>query len=425
MNAWTFVSQLKSGWNLGDTMDGFARGEEVTPEQQETAWGKPKTTFEMIKLVKDTGFDILRVPVTWGPQTGPGPDFTIKKAMLERVKEIVDYGIDNGLVVILNMHHEHWHFPSEENYPQASAQLKAMWAQIAEYFAGYDEKLVFESMNEPRKVGTPVEWDEGDEEGRTVVALLNADFIATVRQAGGNNANRMLMVPSYAASCSEGAMADVLVPDHDKNIIVSIHAYMPYEFALGPDMDKNQWSADNEADTAPIDQFLANMHKRFLSKQIPVIIGECGARRKDGNDEARVAWARYYSFKCRQYGVPAVWWDNGAFEQPSEWFGLMDRHHVSWVYPAVVDAFLGKDAGDVPLSGYHHETIAHHYATGVETPGKRRHGKRITVNVALPGLTATVSVSVKTLMVVAALKVAAIGFLSYLYVRHTMKQGKE
>jgi endoglucanase len=112
MNAWEYTRKLHAGWNLGNTLDAINRdAADATPEMQETAWHNPITTPEMIKLVKDAGFDMLRIPVTWGRQMGD--DHVVKKAWMDRVQEIVDYGINCGLTTIVNLHHEDWHFPSE------------------------------------------------------------------------------------------------------------------------------------------------------------------------------------------------------------------------------------------------------------------------------------------------------------------------
>jgi len=341
MNAWEFVQNLHVGWNLGNTLDATDNEgkRSLNPHDQETAWYNPVTTFEMVKLLKDTGFDIFRVPVTWFMQLGEAPEYIINEAFLNRVEEIVGYGIDNGLKVIINLHHEKWHFPSDENYPAASKQLIAVWKQIAERFAKYDNQLLFEGMNEPRKNGTSVEWNGGDAEGRRVVNLLNADFIKTVRQTGGNNVTRMLLLPTYAASSEDIALQELVIPTDDKNLIVSVHAYTPYPFAIVEDADVNTWKPEYKD---IIEAMFERLDKHFLSLGIPVIMGECGVRDKGGNTEARIEWARHYTECARKHKVPCIWWDNGAFEGTGELFGIMNRQKAEWAYPGIVEAFLGK-----------------------------------------------------------------------------------
>jgi len=338
MNANEYVKTLNIGWNLGNTLDSRSRGgkSNLTLQEQETQWYNPPTTAEMIQKVHSAGFDIFRVPTTWCKQFDE--EFNIAPEWMARVNEVVDYGINCGMTVILNLHHENWHFPSEENFPKASEIMKKVWTQIANNFANYDNKLIFEAMNEPRKEKTEVEWTGGDEEGRRVVMKLNQIFVDTVRGTGGNNASRMLLVPNYAASCFEVAMQDFVMPTGE-NIIMSLHGYNPYEFALGDDHSINVFTSEHEKD---IVELFARIDKYFLSKGIPVIMGECGARRKRDNETERAKWAAFYSKTARSHGVPCVWWDNGYLEgdDKTEVFGLLNRRTVEWGYPEIAKAFV-------------------------------------------------------------------------------------
>jgi endoglucanase len=333
-----YVSKLATGWNLGNTLD--AAPAVNNDRFQELAWGNPATSFDMIKMVADAGFDILRVPVTWMKQTGPAPDYMINPMFMERVTEVVNYGLDNGLTVILNSHHEDWDFPSDENYKANAERYTKLWTQIAENFKDCDDRLIFEGLNEPRKRGTNVEWNGGDDEGKRVVNQYANDFVNAVRATGGNNAARMLMVTAYAASSEEHTMLDFVIPD-DPNLIVSVHAYTPYRFALDTSLSAKEFPGTNANNTRDIDTLFERLDRIFLQKGIPVILGECGALNKD-NTEARIEWAKYFAGKGREYGVPVCWWDNGAFSGNGENFGLLNRRELRWEYPEIVQAFVGK-----------------------------------------------------------------------------------
>ena len=261
------------------------------------------------------------------------PDYEIEEKWMARVKEIVDYAYSRGAYVILNTHHEGWYDPYYDNQEAAADRLVKVWSQIAEQFKDYDEHLIFEGMNEPRKRNTPLEWNGGDQEGWDVVNYLNSVFIDTIRSAGGNNPYRCLMIPGYAANCTVG-IKHLEVPADDNKIIVSVHAYEPYNFALNVN-GTGVWNHDVNA----IDNLMRNLEALFLRNDIPVIIGEMGAMHKpvEGNEEERAAWAEYYISKAKEYGVPCVWWDNGLFEGEGELFGLIDRETYEWKYQKVVD----------------------------------------------------------------------------------------
>ena len=219
------VAQMKVGWNLGNTLDSTG-GEGVGAE---TSWGNLLTTKPMIDLVKKAGFNVLRVPVSWG--THMDEDYVVDEAWMDRVQEVVDYGYDNGMYVILNTHHEEWYMPKEEFAEENLKQLGKLWEQIAERFKGYGERLIFEGVNEPRLRGEGTEW-VGDAASRDIVNKYAETFVNTVRASGGNNAERALMLTPYAASSMPENLKALKIPENAGNIIVSVHAYLPYSFAL-------------------------------------------------------------------------------------------------------------------------------------------------------------------------------------------------
>lgn len=335
LTAMDVVKDMKIGWNLGNTLDATKSSAEVDadPSVFETAWGNPVVTQELIDAVLDAGFNVIRIPVTWTGHFGNAPDYTITESWLDRVQEIVDYAYEKGAYVIINMHHEEWNEPYYDNEETACKIMTALWSQIAERFAEYDEHLIFEAQNEPRKKGTDVEWTGGDQEGWDVVNATNQAFINTIRSAGGCNPYRMLMIPGYAANSSV-ALSHIEVPEDDDRIIVSVHAYEPYNFALNTG-GTSEWNQDTDA----MDALMTNLQELFLDKGIPVIIGEFGALSKD-NEEERAAWAQYYLTAASEIGVPCIWWDNGLIIGDGERFGLISRYTYKCVFPDLLEAMM-------------------------------------------------------------------------------------
>lgn len=227
-----FAAFMKMGWNLGNTLDANTVG----GLESETCWGQPTTTKELIQYVKSEGFTSIRIPVSWGKHTDE--NYSIDPQWMARVREVVDYAYDEGMFVFINSHHDNdYYYPSEENMENATRYISTLWAQIAEEFKDYDNHLVFESMNEPRLAGTDIEWwfNAGDPKGEAAIkriCSLNQTFVDTVRAGGGNNANRFLMVPSYAASQDFALNKSFSMPEDLANrIMLSVHAYTPYDFA--------------------------------------------------------------------------------------------------------------------------------------------------------------------------------------------------
>ena len=312
MSATEIVAQMGMGWNLGNSFDATG-GTRDDIYSQEQSWGNPIVDESLIQRVKEAGFKSIRIPITWYLHTDE--DYTINPAFLARIKEVVDYCYDQGLFVIINMHHEAWinHPDLAKDQVKIGEQLAAMWRQIADYFADYDQHLIFESMNEPRMKDTRVEWT-GNQEGFDAVNYLNQVFVDTIRtDPKGNNAERCLMVPGYAAASSRQAMSAIVFPTYNgevvNNLIISVHGYVPYDFCLSDaweDFDPN-----NTSHTSGIDAMFSNMQKLFIDKGVPVILGETGATNTNNNLEARERWAYYIGSKAAAYGIPTFIWDNG------------------------------------------------------------------------------------------------------------------
>ncbi len=329
ITSWDMVKQMTYGWNLGNTLD--ALGSDINAE---TAWQGTKTTKEMFDLLKDNGFNLVRVPVTWGGHMDE--NYQIDTEWMARVREVVDYGIDNDMYVILNTHHEDWYFPTSDKEDESIEILKTVWTQIAQEFKGYDEHLIFEGLNEPRLIDTSLEWTGGDDKSREIVSKFSKAFYETVRNSDGNNPKRHLMLTGYAASSNRKCLESIDVPENDKNVIVSVHAYLPYSFALDTEgTDK----FDAESDSLPIDMLFNDINELFTSKEIPVIVGEFGALNKFNTGD-RVEWLTYYLESAKREGVPCIWWDNAATVGAGENFGLMDRNTPpSWKFPEIIETF--------------------------------------------------------------------------------------
>lgn len=333
--AMDFVKKLDIGVSIGDTLDSFKDSFDYNtdPSVTETCWGNPLITEDLVKAYLSYGFRVIRIPVTWRRNIGPAPDYTIQPAWLRRVKEVVDYAYKNGAYVILNVHHEDWNDPYYKNRQAACDKMHKLWAQIALCFEAYDEHLIFEGQNEPRMIGTPLEWNGGDEEGWTVVNATNKAFVEAIREAGGFNKTRFLMIPGYAANCTTG-IKHIDLPQDDR-LIVSVHAYEPYEFALEIP-GRSKWNQDTEK----IDSLMEDLSALFLKKDIPVILGEFGAMNKEDNEEDRAAWVEYYVKKASQINVPCIWWDNGRFRGKGELFGLVNRSTYECTFPKVLAGLM-------------------------------------------------------------------------------------
>ncbi|ORY87221.1 endoglucanase precursor [Neocallimastix californiae] len=296
------LNEINFGYNLGNTMESKDKSLFNTPEYDvtaETRWGNVKTHEGIFTTLMDNKFNIFRIPTTWSGHFDEAPDYKIHDVWMKRVREIVDYAYNNGAYVILNTQHETWMDTYYHNYENAKNITEKLWTQIAEEFKDYDEHLIFESFNEPRMGGSPVEWKGGNEEGRDVVNKLNNDFVKIVRKTGGNNSKQ----------------------GNDK-VIADIHAYLPYDFALNPGPGFNTYFTEEGQEV--LDLCLERIKERFFDNNEPVILGEFGCQHRN-NLEERIRWTEYYVRQATALGIRQLWWDNGIIKREGERLGLLDQ----------------------------------------------------------------------------------------------------
>lgn len=357
-----FVQNMKTGWNLGNTLDAHnSNGSFIDELQTETAWGNPVTTKEMIDTVKAAGFNTLRLPITWHQHvtiestadSHLGAGVTVSTAWVDRVQEIVDYAYANDMYVIINIHHDTdlaYYYPDSAHYGQSANFSYAIWAALSERFKDYDQHLIFEASNEPRLIGTSQEWnfnenDAACQDSADCINRLNQVFVDVVRNSGGNNADRYLMIPSYSASLAAVTSDLFKLPTDtvENRLIVSNHAYTPYNFALKPTDQGGggSFNPTSPSSTGEIDGLMTKLYDKFISNGIPVVMGEYGAMSRDNNLQDRVNFYAYYVAAAKARGITCCVWDNGyALGSGGETFGLLNRKDLTWVDPKIIETIM-------------------------------------------------------------------------------------
>ena len=348
-----FLKSMGTGWNLGNTFDSagdYTRGW----QPNETGWGNPTPTKELIEAVHAAGFQTIRIPVSWHDHADVKDNYKIDPSWMKKVKDTVDYAYNEGMYVIINIHHDNMgvndsfaeeggFYPNSERKDESIKYLTSIWKQISNEFKSYGERLIFETLNEPRLAGTNEEWwfNGNNEKGLDAIKTINSfnqEIVNTIRETGGNNAGRYIMVPGYAASPDFYQYgfefpADP-VKENNGRLLLSTHGYTPYELCLGGDRTEFDSYAKNA-----IDNFFKMIDDRFVSKGIPVVMGECGISDK-GNSEARVEWASYYYSKAKALNIPCIVWDNGGSSDPGENHRYINRNNYSVESKQVVDVIM-------------------------------------------------------------------------------------
>jgi endoglucanase len=317
-NAMDAVAAMQPGWNLGNSLDAIP---------DETSWGNPATTKAMFDTVKAEGFRSVRIPVTWGNHQSTTAPYTIDPAFMSRVKQVVDWALADDLHVVLDVHHDSWQWVNKmaTDHDQVLARYNATWDQIATVFKDEPRSLLFESVNEP------VFDNATDAQKAQLLGELNTSFHNIVRQKGGANATRLLVLPTQGSSPDTQQVMDELATTisslNDPNLVATVHYYSFWPFSVN--------IAGYTTFNAEIQKYLtdtfARMHDTFTAKGIPVYVGEYGllsypdyTRPTDIVERGEaLKYFEALGYAARVNGVTTALWDAGSY---------LNRNTLQWRY---------------------------------------------------------------------------------------------
>ncbi|ANF96686.1 cellulase family glycosylhydrolase [Paenibacillus bovis] len=305
-NMQSYVDAMQPGWNLGNTFD--ATGAD------ETSWGNPRVTQALIKQIAAQGYKSIRIPVTWDTHIGAAPNYTIDPAYLSRVEEVVNWALNENLYVMVNVHHDSWLWISkmETQHDTVLARYNAAWKQIADRFKNTSNKLMFESVNEPRFTDGGTK-DEAKQQ--QLLDELNVSFHKILRASGSQNATRPLVLSTLEASPSQErmtALSNTMSKLNDANLIATVHYYGYWPFSV----NIAGYTKFNEEVQKDITTTFDNVYNTFTAKGIPVILGEYGLLGFDKNTGVieqgeKLKFFEFLGYYLKQKKIATMLWDNG------------------------------------------------------------------------------------------------------------------
>ncbi len=317
-----YVEAMGHGWNLGNSFDGVNTDEDEGDEG-ETAWGNPVVTRELLHAVREQGFDSIRIPLTLFRRYSTGADgqCVIDEEWLARYKEVVDWAVEEGFYVMVNIHHDSWIWLKYWDGDKASEEyvrFVQMWEQLAEYLKEEPEQVCFETINEPDFEG------ESDEEKQKKLDAINLAAYHAIRDRGGNNSSRMIVMPTLWTNHEKcGPLLDLVQGLEDDHIIATVHYYSEWVYSanLGvtgfDDPIDVTGDADEKTARKAADAALAMVHEAFTANGIGVVVGEYGLLGYDKGEGCNqpgeeLKYYEYMNELARQYGLCLMFWDNGS-----------------------------------------------------------------------------------------------------------------
>ena len=371
------------GWNLGNQFEStpVQDSESMDIDNQgsikdaETAWGNPVVTEAMIQAVKNAGFNAIRIPIRWQCHITDVPTMSIDEAWIKRIKEVVDWCLKNGLKVIINAHNEKWleSRPTSQYKEENCKKLKLLWKNIANEFADYDSRLAFAGTNE---VHVKNNWGEPTAENLEVQNAYNQTFVDAVRNTGGNNAKRHLIVQTYTCNPEYGINGGFIIPtDADGNgknyMSVEFHFYQPWSYAGYPDTgDRYDYWGDKYKDAGEkvpdenekwMTDFFEKVVKTWSNKGLGIVIGEWGVTNRNTSNPGEVHenmtyYCNFLTKEAHDRGFSTFVWDNNKFNYGPENYGIFDRSNSMTVNAPWILNGINKPKG---LNGYEDISIKH------------------------------------------------------------------
>jgi endoglucanase len=332
-NAVQLAAKFNAGWNAGNTLEAIGG---------ETAWGNPVITPQLIQTVKQAGFTAIRLPASWD-QYADQRTGKISDVWLNRVRQVVQDCVNNGMYVIVNIHWDGgWLDDNITSRKQAAvnAKQKAYWEQIATHLRDFDEHLMFAGTNEP-----PAK----DATQMSILLSYHQSFIDAVRSTGGKNAYRVLVVqgPSTSIDLSNSLMHTMPTDSVPARLMAEVHFYDPSQFTLltqdaswgnmvyywGSGFHSTTDTGRNASwgEEAWVESQFGIAKQKFVDKGIPVILGEYGAIRRTtltGDNltlhlNSRDYYLNYVAKSATAHGLKTFYWDEGSLGNNG--FGLINR----------------------------------------------------------------------------------------------------
>lgn len=348
------VENMGRGINLGNVLSAPIEGNWAPAVQQ--------TFFEDVANV---GFTTVRIPIRFdmqttpllsvnytdsnGNYTGSINDYTVNTSYLDRIEEVTDWALNQGLVTIIDVHGDHWFWdsydPTEADYKTgpdllaAEDRFRAIWRDISSRFQNKPDNLLFEIMNEAYFSMSASEVD-----------YINAEILSIIRQ---NNPTRNVIVNGGGLNSWEAPLQmSTSFLNSDNYLIATFHYYKPFNFTSSSKEQYTDFDWGTAQDKATVDSHFDSVLTWSQTNNIPVFLGEFGADNEGGfnyetetygdyggpDNASRVEYHRYLSEAAITRGFSFTAWCAGHKSNKTI-YNVSDR---SWVVD-VRNALLGVD----------------------------------------------------------------------------------
>lgn len=304
---------ISRGVNMGNALEAPIEGQ----------WGVI-IRDEYFRLIKDAGFDHVRIPIRWSAHADTKSPYTIETSFFNRVDHVVNEALKNGLYVILNIHHYEEMMQRPEQHKERFLKI---WEQLSIHYKDYPETLWFELLNEPCNYLNSKLWNQYLKEAISIIRRTNPKRKIIVGPTDWNSVYKL---------------NELEIPN-DPNLVVTFHYYNPFQFThQGAEWVNPSPSVGTKWLGTAIEKFIISgeldMAVEWSKKHnnVPLFLGEFGAYSKADMD-SRVRWTSYVARSAEQRNIAWCYWEFCAG------FGIYDPYREEWRTPLLKALILTKD----------------------------------------------------------------------------------
>ena len=353
------IDEMGIGYNLGYSFDSYISHKEINnPDEQITLLGNTIPTKQIIHNIKRNGFKTIRFPITWLYFMDESGNINLE--WMSRVKEVVDWIISYNMYCIINVYND----AKSGNWLSEGLNVKEkyikLWEQISNEFKDYNEFLIFESMNKPNYRTESIY-------NYTILFTLNQIFIDIVRNSGGMNSDRLLLISGANSDLDLTCNLNYKIPnDPASRLAISINYYLPNIFTnvtsfyevyneYGEIVDTILYSTwGDENDYNEIIFNFDTINNYFVSKGIPVVLSEVGVLTEDGKEINSIREYLYvvFAISADTSGIMSCLWDTSNKAQGNMNYYM--RNNNSWYDETIKNIFMKISKGrNVKSSEYY------------------------------------------------------------------------
>jgi endoglucanase len=254
-----------------------------------------------LEACAEHGFTAIRLLITFAAHRTPTG---LDPATLRRVEEIARHAAELGLAVVISNNPDPGLIAGPESHLAAT---RATAGQLAAVFAGRGAGLILEPLTEPREALDAM-WNK-----------VAAELIGAIRE----NAPDTTVLIGPRTMNNQRFLAELSLPEDERNVIVGIHHYWPVTFTMQGEMflggnhpfgNPRDWLGttwdQTPAQEAELRAGFGQIAGWSARTGRPLFLAEFGTTSNAGL-ASRVRWTRFNRRLAEEHGIPWGIWSLG------------------------------------------------------------------------------------------------------------------